>query len=303
MREGLVALLLLLHCHRAAPCGRAALTVAPEKLVSLTGAELIQGSYPHPLYNAAPSMALPVLLHTEAPSRRKVLRVMRWGMRAASGQAAPSRMNNIINARSETIASKPTFKPNLDKRRCVVPFDGWYEWTKDKVPHFVRHREGGRLVMLAGVYDEAGSHPTDKADTANQSFSIVTVEANANLLFLHHRMPAVLESQEAIDRWLSVGEVPFHECRGLLRPYAGSLDSFPVSRRVGNVRNNDPSCIEALKGRSEDSPPAGGKDGKVSKVRRSNSTGKPGRGPLDKYIARAAGKVGVGDAGKEGSST
>lgn len=186
-----------------------------------------------PRFNIAPTQYVPVVVPDPEGGRR--LRMMRWGLipRWAKDPTIGSKM---INARAETLAEKPAFKPALARRRCLVPADGFYEWFQEggqKTPMYIRRRDAG-LFALAGLWEEW----KDPSGRLVPSFTVVTTAANKLLRSIHDRMPAILEPDEEQD-WLE--EPNLH----LLRPYPDRLlEAFPVSRRVNSPGVDEPGLIE-----------------------------------------------------------
>jgi putative SOS response-associated peptidase YedK len=147
-----------------------------------------------------------------------------------------------INARAETLATRPAFREAYAKRRCVVPADGFYEWRREadgsRTP-FRFHRPGGRLVLMAGLYESWQPQP----GTWERTFTIVTTRANGVVSALHDRMPVVLGENEA-DRWM-FANTPQAELTSLLAPAPDDwLLMTAVSPRVNKVANDDPSVLE-----------------------------------------------------------
>ena len=153
-------------------------------------------------FNVAPT-TLVYVLHRQDGGR--VLDVMSWGL-VPSWSKDKTRSASMINARSETLAEKPSFRNLLTKNRCVIPIQGFYEWqvlpSETKKPKKQAHyisRSDGQVMTLAGLW-------TTWKDTDNsllQTCTIITIEATNKLSEIHHRMPVILES-ETIDEWLTV---------------------------------------------------------------------------------------------------
>ena len=144
-----------------------------------------------------------------------------------------------INARSETVAEKPSFRAAFKSRRCLVPADGYYEWTKTpdgKQPHRICLPDEGPM-SFAGLWER-----NDKLKI--ESFTIVTTSAAPTIGHIHNRMPVILE-EDAYEAWLSADTAP-RDVQAMLQPYAGELITYPVSRYVSNSRNEGPSCIERV---------------------------------------------------------
>jgi putative SOS response-associated peptidase YedK len=152
----------------------------------------------------------------------------------------------MINARSETVATKPSFRDAFRKRRCLIPADGFYEWQGkkgEKRPMFITTPDGSPFAF-AGLWDTW----TDKRDptTAYRSCTIITRDAAGAVRELHHRMPVILEPS-AYGPWLAPENHDPDALGALLR--SGSLTDlvfYPVTRQVNAVRNNDPANIKPV---------------------------------------------------------
>ncbi|HJU20551.1 MAG TPA: SOS response-associated peptidase [Stellaceae bacterium] len=224
-------------------CGRARLSSDTSELRRVFG---IPPEAPIPNvaanWNAAPTQDLPVVRY-DAEEKRRSLEIMRWGLVPFWAKDAKIGYSTF-NAKAEGIAQKPTFREPFRKRRCLVPFDSFYEWKKagkTRQPYAVAPADGG-LFAMAGLWDLWRS----PAGETVRSFTIVTTAANALLAPLHERMPVILDPED----WpLWLGEVAAEPARleALLRPCPPDrLAVWPVSPRVGNVRNNDPALVEPI---------------------------------------------------------
>jgi len=149
-----------------------------------------------------------------------------------------------INAKAEGIETKPAFREAFQRRRCLVPFDCFYEWQKigkERQPYAVALRDR-RLMALAGLWETWRSRAGERV----RSFAIVTTSPNALLAPIHDRMPVIL----APDNWpVWLGEAPADpgQLNAMLVPYpADDMIIWPVDRRVGNVNNKDPALIEPV---------------------------------------------------------
>ena len=224
-------------------CGRARLSsdVSEIKLVFS-----IPPSRPTPNFgpgwNVAPTDPLPVVRYDVLDGQRS-LDVMRWGLVPFWAKDIKVGFANI-NAKAEGIEKKPAFREAFRQRRCLVPVDNFYEWQKTpsgKQPYAIALKGGG-LMALAGLWETWRSPAGERV----RSFAIITTEPNELCARLHNRMPVVVHPK-AWPEWL--GEEPAEETRlkSLLAPYpSGGMISWPVSARVGNVKNNDPSLIEPI---------------------------------------------------------
>ena len=148
-----------------------------------------------------------------------------------------------INARAETVQRLPSFREAFTRRRCVVPADGFFEWTgakEDRRPTWF-HRSDGGLILFAGLYESWRPSPAEKERT----FTIITTGPNSLLQPIHNRMPVILED-DSVDEWLYVRQTP-DSLMELLRPArAGLLVTTAVSPRVNSVKNDDPECLEVV---------------------------------------------------------
>ena len=188
---------------------------------------------PLPNFNVAPTQQAPVVV--DGPRR---FEVMRWGL-VPFWAKDPRIGRRTINARAETLADKPAFRAAFRARRCLVPADGFYEWTGsrgNRRPLNI-HRADGHPLALAGLWEShAEFGPT---------FTIVTTAPNAYMAAFHHRMPAILEPRDW-DAWLADDEDPAWRT-ALLRPAADHLlTSYPVSPAVNSVANNGPHLLESV---------------------------------------------------------
>ena len=191
-----------------------------------------------PSYNIAPTQLSPVMVQ---PGKR-VVKLMRWGLIPfwAKDESIGSKM---INARSETLLEKPSYKNLVPRKRCVVITDGYYEWKKEggrKIPYYIHHREG-KLIPLAGLWDKWRS-PEGKTIF---SYTVVTTEPMDSIAHIHNRMPVIL-SHEHLDIWTNTTVHPHKDALQLLKPYPGTLEAYPVSTFVNSPRNNSPVCIEPV---------------------------------------------------------
>ncbi len=244
-------------------CGRYAASASPDDLVEELEVESDQsGGSVEADYNVAPTHPSPVVLERPprddpdaAPVRQ--LRVLTWGL-VPSWAKDPSIGSRMINARAESLLDKPGFKKAAVARRCLVPADGWYEWQTSptavdakgkprKQPFFTHLADGGRLAF-AGLYEfwRDRDRPDDDADAWLTTFTIITTSAEPGLDRLHDRMPVVLP-RERWDAWLDPATTDPRDVEALLAPVEpGRFTAYPVSRRVGNVRNTGPELLDPV---------------------------------------------------------
>jgi putative SOS response-associated peptidase YedK len=217
-------------------CGRFTLTSTPQRLRQRFALAAAPDELA-PRYNIAPSQ--PVLV---IPNRtRRLLRPARWGL-VPHWATDPSAGHRMINARAETLATRPAFRTALERRRCLIPADGFYEWKREgarrRAPFYIRSRDGEPLAF-AGLWDVW--RPAEGEPIA--SCTIVTTEANDLMAELHDRMPVILAPQ-AYDAWLH----PAPQHADTLLPWLVAcppqwLEAYPVSTLVNSPANEDPACI------------------------------------------------------------
>jgi putative SOS response-associated peptidase YedK len=210
-----------------------------------------------PDYNVAPTKRIyTVLTHKD----ERELRLVRWGL-VPSWAKDTSGGARMINARSETVAVKPSFRAAFGKRRCLIPADGYYEWiTEDKAkkPFYIYRADGG-ILAFAGIYElwRNTQVPDDHEDAWYWSGSIITTQATDEIGRIHDRTPMVIAPDNWAD-WLDPANNEKGQVTTLMRPamLSGSagLASHPVSTAVNSVRNNGPSLVEPLGGAE---PPPG----------------------------------------------
>ncbi len=212
-------------------------------------------------YNVAPSQDAGVIVKSD------VYRYVRcrWGL-VPFWSKDPKIGNRMINARSETVAEKPSFRQAFAKRRCLVPADGFYEWKKEngfKTPYYIYHA-AGKPMSFAGLWEswtlrteprvqqpEADLFPTDAENGDEKppplhTFTIITTGANEKLKELHDRMPVVI-TPEMRDVWLDP-DTHKDQLVELLRPLPPEeIEFHEVSRMVNSPQNNSPECIEPHK--------------------------------------------------------
>lgn len=223
-------------------CGRFVAISDPDGLVKFFTIDERKADDLPPSYNVAPTD--PVYAVAEHDKRR-LLVTFRWGL-VPHWAHSPKVAATMINARAETVADKPAFRDSLRRRRCLIPADGFYEWTKDaqggKQPHFITAAEDGPLA-LAGLW-ATWRDPEDPDAPPLKSCTIVTRSAEGPVTALHDRMPLALTPQDWgawLDPETSAGEVT-----ALLHAEPPALRFRPVSRRVNAVANNDADLLETV---------------------------------------------------------
>lgn len=195
-----------------------------------------------PCYNVTPSREILVIARHEGKNH---LENYHWGLVPfwAKDTSSGSRM---INARSETVATKPSFRTAFKWRRCLILADGFFEWKEDnehKQPMFLT-LPGGRPFAFAGlweIWDDRGKEPTPY-----RSCTILTREASASVLPIHHRMPVILKP-EAYSPWLSRSNQDIRQLQGIIRSRIYTqLNSVPVSKQVNSPKVDRPGNIKPI---------------------------------------------------------
>lgn len=216
-------------------CGRFTLRADPKSV-----AEHFELAEPPELserYNIAPGQDV-LVVRSDAGRRISETRV--WGLIPAWAKT-PSTGSRLINARAETVASKPAFAQAFRGRRCLIPADGFYEWAEGegpKQPYHIALEQGG-LFAFAGLWESWRSEVAGSVD----SCTIVTTAADERLRGVHHRMPVILPS-DSYAVWLDPeleDKTRLQELLGRVRDAAFAL--VVVGTRVNDVRHDDPSCL------------------------------------------------------------
>lgn len=233
-------------------CGRYAASASRERLAEVFEIDEVAGPLPPASFNVAPTDAVPAVLERLPPDRpeagpvRKLVE-LRWGLvpswsRDATGGA------RMINARIETVASKPAFRAAFAARRCLLPADGFYEWYLTgatdargravKQPFFLRPADGGLLVM-AGLYEFFKTSAGSWLSTC----AIITTQATDVAGRIHDRMPMVVD-RDHWDAWLDPRQADGADT--LLAVHSGELVAYAVSSLVNKVANNGPELLRPL---------------------------------------------------------
>jgi len=210
-------------------CGRFAFYSPAAVTAALFG---VSGSLDvKPRYNIAPIQYIAAIRNDEEAQAE--LMSFRWGL-VPFWARDPSIGNRMINARAETVAEKPSFRNAYRKRRCLILADGFYEWRTEgsvKIPYFIS-LASGEPFAFAGLWENWQSEETGEI---LETTTIVTTAANDYLSQLHHRMPVVLQPDNAL-RWLG-GDMELIE---EVATNAPAFQAWPVGRKVNNARNESP---------------------------------------------------------------
>lgn len=218
-------------------CGRFGSPYTSHDLAEAMAAEWRCDAPELPRYNVAPTQNAPVLLVHEG---MRVLDVFRWGL-VPSWAKEISIGSKMINARAETVLEKPSYRTAFQRRRCLVPAGGFYEWRKTpagKVPQWIHPVEGGPLTF-AGLWE---SWRPAKDAAPLHTFTILTTTPSADVAGIHDRMPVILDGAGR-DAWLDAA-TPADDLAALLRPAPdGMLRAHAVSTAVNRPTYDGPDLL------------------------------------------------------------
>lgn len=193
-----------------------------------------------PRFNIAPTQEHWIVT---ARGEDRAARRATWGLVTDASRVREAA--RFINARSEDVTERASYREAFRVRRCVVPADGFFEWLagagRVRRPYWF-HRPDHRALPLAGLYAEPVARP-DPGPPGAASFTILTTAAGADVSPIHDRMPVLLGDEAAVEQWLyaRAGEASL---RAMLAPApAGTLARRAVSPRVNSVRNDDRACL------------------------------------------------------------
>ncbi len=191
-------------------------------------------------YNVAPSQEVLVLVKYAGENW---LDRFHWGLVPFWAKDI-SIGNRMINARSESIAEKPSFRNAFKKRRCLILADGFYEWKGEKghkQPVFITLPDK-KPFAFAGLWESWNNKDAEEA--VYKSCTIITTRASESIRDIHHRMPVILKA-EVYEHWLEPANQNITELEGILKDdICTEFVSYSVSKQVNSTRNNDPSCVE-----------------------------------------------------------
>jgi putative SOS response-associated peptidase YedK len=226
-------------------CGRFAASAKTEDLIDFFEIDEVADPLPGPRYNIAPTDPITAVVErAREDGVHRLLTEVRWGL-VPSWAKDRSGASRLINARVETVASKPSFRQAFARRRCLIPADGYYEWyateglgTVVKQPYFL-HRADGRMLAMAGLY-EYWKAPEDRWLT---TAVVITAAASDAAGMLHDRMPMVVQPKDWAG-WLDPGLRD--DATGFLSVPGPDLAFHPVSTAVNRVGNDGPQLLSAL---------------------------------------------------------
>ncbi len=221
-------------------CGRYTLSQQPETLAEIFALNTVPEIEPR--YNIAPTQKVAVVLQTTDTDSRQLQR-LRWGL-IPSWAKDLSIGAKLINARSETVAEKPSFRSAFKHRRCLIVADGFYEWQRQerkKQPFYFRLQDR-QPFAFAGLWERWKS-PEGEEIT---SCTILTTQANELLQPIHDRMPVILQPSY-YNLWLDPHSTSPEPLQQILNPYpTDAMTAYPVSTLVNSTANERPECINSL---------------------------------------------------------
>lgn len=222
-------------------CGRFSLTITFEELMERYGASLVIEPFHEPRYNIAPTQMIPAVIND---GERNRLGQLKWGL-TPSWAKDESMASKMINARSDTLLERPSFKKLVFRKRCLIPADSFYEWKTvngKKQPIRFTLKDGG-VFSMAGLYD---TWRCQESGREIHTCTIITTSPNALIKEVHDRMPVILRKEDE-RKWLDRNNADVGQLLSLLVPYSEEeMRGYPVSPIVGNVRNDRPECIEEV---------------------------------------------------------
>jgi putative SOS response-associated peptidase YedK len=228
-------------------CGRYSITTAPEAMRQLFG-YLEQPNFP-PRYNIAPTQPVPIVRLDQG---QRHFALVRWGL-IPSWVKDPKKFALLHVARGESVNEKPAFRNAMKRRRCLVPADGFYEWTEHgerRRPFFIRQKSG-QPIAFAGLWETWEGPNGEEVETV----AIITTPANRMLGVIAERMPAILPPA-AFDRWLDCASVDATTAAAFIVPAPEDLlEAYPVSTAVNRTANDGPELIEPVSATEAAAPP------------------------------------------------
>ncbi len=228
-------------------CGRYTLNGTPDEVANYFGCE-VRDNFPA-RYNIAPTQPVGVIRMPESGRdyAQKHYHLLRWGFIPEwAGRAKNPEFiqRPLINARSETVLQKPTFRNAFKRRRCLVPANGFYEWKTikgEKKPFYCQPRAGG-LIAFAGIWETILDPGGGEMDTG----AILTTSAGMDLKIVHHREPVII-AQKDFRSWLSADERDVERLFSMLTARENDFwKVYPVAKDVGNVRNDGANLTQMV---------------------------------------------------------
>lgn len=234
--------------YRTCMCGRYRIKDTDALTEELRRTFKIPGWVMGPRFNIAPSQELPVVINDDAGKAK--IATMRWGLvpfwdKSEKPKIAP------INARAEEAFTKPMFRQSIQKRRALIPADGFYEWKRlpgDLKQPFDISLKDGRPFFFTGIFEEA-------TEIRPATYLLFTTRPNSLMAEIHNRMPAIITGDRA-QQWIAPGPVSAAQLKEFTEPYpAEQMVARPVSTLVNNPSNDSPDCIAPIDGTCHEAGP------------------------------------------------
>lgn len=222
-------------------CGRFTLFTSYQNLISeFHVQQMFDEAYYEESYNIAPTHSIVSVINDGEKNRMGHLK---WGL-IPSWAKDEKMASKMINARSETVDEKPSFKKSFYQRRCIIPMDSFYEWKrngKTKTPMRIKMKDDS-LFGVAGLWDSWKSPFGEIIHTC----TILTTEPNELMAEIHNRMPVILP-KEHLSEWLNPSNQDKEQLKSLLVPFsAAKMVAFEVSNQVNSPKNNSPELIQRV---------------------------------------------------------
>ncbi|WP_113929327.1 SOS response-associated peptidase [Bacillus sp. P14.5] len=220
-------------------CGRFTLTISYEELIEKFLIDELVDEW-GPRFNVAPSQIVLSLIMGKGKRRGGPIQ---WGL-IPSWVKDKKSWKPLINARSESLEEKSSFKHLLNRKRTAILADSFFEWERvdgKKQPYRFMMKDNEPFAF-AGLWDKQ-----EEDNSTTVSSTIITTSANDLVKPVHDRMPVILKGEESINKWISTGEYSFSEVKDLLAPFpAESMTKYKVSQEVNSTRNDFESCVNPL---------------------------------------------------------
>lgn len=222
-------------------CGRFTVSYTYEQLLWYLNEDYdlfdVELDYDLPKYNIAPTEEVLGVIHDGEKYR---VGTFSWGLVPSFSKDLKSTYK-MINARSESIFDKISFKDNIINNRCIILADGFYEWDGHKQPYYIKLKDQ-KIFAFAGIYNIKKNADGTRLITA----SIITTEANEIMSKIHTRMPVILKRNQIKD-YLNINQKSKNNINDLLTKYdTNNMEMYPVSKYVSNVRNKGVECIQKI---------------------------------------------------------
>ena len=224
-------------------CGRFSQSFTAASIANAFGVNT--NDFPPPRYNVSPSQLVMAIFQLPSSLQRQ-LHLFQWGLLPAWVKD-PTKFSKPINARSETVAEKPSFRTALRYHRCLIPANGFYEWQRvngsktKKQPYFFSLQDGHPLAF-AGLFEQWESPLGEFIETC----TILTTSANELVAPIHDRMPVIL-APEDYSSWLDAGGSRTDRLLALLKPYpAEAMQLYPVSTLVNSPNHDTVECQQQI---------------------------------------------------------